>query len=77
MPYRVSFILRCRVNRTGNIAAVLVDVRTGLEYPVVDLDTLPDLIRRLLTKGPPTVTEHTPTSNTPPLCERGERKAGC
>ena len=51
MSYRTSFILRCWID--AKVRVRLVDVRTGVDYPVANLSDLPDLIRRLLAQRSP------------------------
>jgi hypothetical protein len=48
-----SFVLRCWIDSSGQIRARLVDVHTGINHPLVDLDELPDLIRYLLAQALP------------------------
>jgi hypothetical protein len=51
--YYASFILRCQASPDGRVRARLVNVRSGLSWPVNDLDELPDIVRRLLTQSAP------------------------
>ena len=51
MSYRTSFILRCWID--AKVRVRLIDVRTGVNYPVANLSDLPGLIRRLLAQRPP------------------------
>jgi hypothetical protein len=49
-----SFVLRCWVGRENVVRARLTDVRSGVNYPLADLDELSSLVQRLvLTSGPP------------------------
>jgi hypothetical protein len=50
--WHASFILRCWSNPGGKVRARLIDVRTGVTYPLADLDDIPALTRRLLGTGP-------------------------
>jgi hypothetical protein len=52
-PHYTSFILRCQASTGGRVRARLVNVRSGLSWPVNDLDKLPDIVRRLLAQAAP------------------------
>lgn len=47
-PDYASFILRCWANKGQPVRVRLVDVNSGVSHPVADLNTLPDLLRRLI-----------------------------
>ena len=51
--YYASFILRCQVSPGGRVRARLVNVRSGLSWPVNVLDELPEIVRRLLAQSAP------------------------
>ncbi len=48
-PQYTSFILRCWTVEGGGIRARLVDVHSGVHFPVSDLAELPALVRSLVT----------------------------
>ena len=52
-PWPTSFIVRCWQDDSGNLRARLLDVRTRVAHLVVNLDALPELIRRLAGPGNP------------------------
>ena len=45
---RTSFILRCWIDASGEVRARLIDVRSGVGYPLGCLSDLPGLVRRLV-----------------------------
>ena len=49
LPLYSSFILRCWIGRGGQVRARLIEVRSGVSHPVIDLDELPELLYRLIT----------------------------
>jgi hypothetical protein len=49
---RASFILRCWIDASGEIRARLIDVRSGVGYPLNCLSDLPGLIRQLVFRQP-------------------------
>lgn len=44
----VSFIVRCWQDSEAHLRARLVDVNSGVSYPVANLNGLPAVLRRLL-----------------------------
>lgn len=65
--YHTSFILRCWQDNGDSLRARLVDVNSGISYPVPDLDKLPELVWHLLQQMhfslPPSTTNHTTEDN--------------
>jgi len=57
---RNSFILRCWVNSLGELRVRVVDVGTGVNYPLLNLAELPGLIEQLV--QPPAAAPDTPNS---------------
>lgn len=51
VPHYASFILRCQMDTKGKIHARLIDVNSGVSYPVADLAALPEQVRRLVTRS--------------------------
>jgi hypothetical protein len=49
-PLYASFILRCWIDQSGRTRVRLVDVQSGVSHALSDLDAVPDLIRRLITR---------------------------
>ncbi|MCD6552832.1 MAG: hypothetical protein J7M16_02340 [Anaerolineae bacterium] len=47
-----SFILRCWTDGQGQLRARLTEVDSGVSHPVASLETLPDLVRRLMIQVP-------------------------
>lgn len=52
-PHYASFILRCRVDTKGKIYARLIDVNSGMSYPVAELAALPEQVRHLVARSLP------------------------
>ena len=52
--HHASFILRCWTDEAREMRARLIDVRSGISYPLTDLAGLPALVRRLVTETVPT-----------------------
>jgi hypothetical protein len=46
--FRASFVIWCSIEAIGQMRAHLLDVRTGNEYPLSDLNMLPELLERSL-----------------------------
>ena len=46
--FHASFVVRCWVSSTGDVHGHVVDVRTGVVYPLADLSDLGASIHRLL-----------------------------
>ncbi len=46
--HRASFVLRCWIDTEGEVRARLIDVHSGVGYPLARLSDLPGLIQRLL-----------------------------
>lgn len=65
--YRTSFILRCWFGAGGQARAVLIDVHSGVVYPVAALAQLPALLETILphylarseTEPPPAASDQT------------------
>jgi len=49
LPHHASFILRCWIGKGKEVRARLIDVRSGISYPLTDLAGLPALVHRLVT----------------------------
>ena len=49
--HRVNFILRCWIDKTKQAHAYVIDVRSGVSYPVARLADLPQALERLLFLG--------------------------
>ena len=45
---RASFVLRCWIDAEGEVRARLIDVHSGVGYPLAHPSDLPGLIQRLL-----------------------------
>ena len=52
-PHLASFVLRCWKDSSSQVRARLVDIQSGISYPLADLDELPDLVRRLTARTLP------------------------
>ena len=50
---RTSFILRCWIDASGEVRARLIDVHSGVGYPLDRLSDLPGLVRRLVLRQLP------------------------
>ena len=51
--HRASFILRCWMDASGEVRVRLIDVRSGVGYPLGCLSDLPGLVRRLVLRQLP------------------------
>ncbi|MEA3396963.1 MAG: hypothetical protein U9R05_05825 [Chloroflexota bacterium] len=45
---RTSFVVRCWIDAEGEVHTRLIDVHSGVSYPLARQSDLPELIRRLL-----------------------------
>lgn len=52
-PHHASYILRCWTGDMGQIRARLIDVHSGVTWPVADLLDLPGLVQRLMDRAAP------------------------
>lgn len=48
VPHYASFTLRCWQDSEAHLRARLVDVNSGISYPVTHLNELPDMLWQLL-----------------------------
>jgi hypothetical protein len=51
--HHASYILRCWTGDLGQIRARLIDVHSGVTWPVADLVDLPALVKRLMDRVVP------------------------
>jgi hypothetical protein len=51
--HHASYILRCWTGDLGQIRARLIDVHSGVTWPVADLFDLPGLLQRLMDRAAP------------------------
>lgn len=56
--HHASYILRCWTGDLGQIRARLIDVHSGVTWPVADLVDLPGLVQRLMARDPIELEEH-------------------
>ena len=49
--FHASFVVRCFVDASGKVHARLIDVATGVVYPLADLSELAACIGRLLRRN--------------------------
>jgi hypothetical protein len=50
--HHASFVLRCWTDAAGGVRVRLIEVHSGVSYPLARLVDLPDLVRRLLVRSP-------------------------
>ena len=50
-PQYASFLLRCWAGEGGRVRARLIEVRSGLSYPLADLAGLPSLVQHLVARA--------------------------
>ena len=66
-PHHASYILRCWTGDLGQIRARLVDVHSGVTWPVPNLVDLPGLVQRLMVQATPDAEEQTADDSAPAL----------